>query len=145
MTPATFRAQFTEFADPALYTDIQINFYSTIAGLRLNADRWSSLLDFGTSLFIAHYLTIDARNKKTANSGGLPGEVKGPVTQKQVSKASASYDAKSVSLSDQGFWGMSMYGIQFLQLAEDFGAGGIQLGVSVLGPATGFGFPWPPA
>ena len=44
-----------------------------------------------------------------------------------MDKVTNSYDTKSVSLTDAGFWNMSMYGVQLMQLARLVGAGPIQL------------------
>lgn len=131
------RTNFREFADINVYPDDTINFYLAIAALRLNAQRWSTLLDYGTQLFVAHNLVLSARNVKATLTGGLPGQAQGVMTAKGVDKASASYDANSVSLTNQGYWGSTSYGIQFLQMARDMGAGGLQLGA----PITVF--PWP--
>lgn len=124
MDASTFKVifpEFTETSDPA------IDFWLGLAGVQLNVDRWSNLLDQGTALFVAHHLAISARDLAVASSGGIGGEVKGPLTQKSVDKVSASYDASSATYADAGFWNMTTYGLQYWNLLLMVGAGGIQL------------------
>jgi hypothetical protein len=123
----TFRQQWPAFSDIGVYTDAVYNFWQGIAALRLNAERWGTLLDYGTSLFIAHHLVLVARDVQVTNAGGIPGIVNGPQTSKAVESASTSYDTSAISLTDGGYWNASMYGVQFLQLSRMIGAGGMQL------------------
>jgi hypothetical protein len=122
-----FRQQFAEFVDPETYPDATLTFFGVLADKRLPADRWDDLHSYGASLFVAHHLVIGERNRAAAEAGGAPGEVKGPVASKSVDKVAVSYSAASVSLTNAGFWNMTTYGVQFLQLARMVGAGGIQL------------------
>lgn len=124
---AQFRATYPEFNDPTRYTASSIGIQIAYAGLRLNVDRWSDLLDMGAGLFVAHHLALSDRARATAATGGAPGAVSGIVASKSVDKVSVSYDVSSVSLVDGGYWNMTIYGIQFLQLSRMVGAGGIQL------------------
>jgi hypothetical protein len=127
--PQTFRGAFPEFKDPGVYTDAAINLLITLAGNLMNPDRWdSTIIDYGTQLFIAHNLALDQRNLRSARFGGTPGSVPGVLTQKAVDKVSASYDVASVTLADGGFWNMTIYGIRFLELARMMGSGGLQIG-----------------
>jgi hypothetical protein len=127
VTSATLRAQFPEFTDPVAYTDAAIALWLSVAVLLLDPDRWDTLLDTGTTLFICHHLALAARDQQVAAAGGIPGAVQGILTAKAVDKVSASYDAQSVLLDDAGFWNLTSYGIQFLTFARMFGAGGVQL------------------
>jgi hypothetical protein len=127
LTASTFRQQWPAFSDIGVYTDAVYNFWQGIAAFRLNAERWGAMLDFGTSLFIAHHLVLAARDVTTANAGGIPGVVNGPQSSKTVESASVSYDTKAISLTDGGYWNLTTYGIQFLQISRMIGAGGIQL------------------
>jgi len=124
---ATFRSQLTEFADTAVYPDAAITLHLTVAGKFLDPVTWDTLLDAVTVLFVAHMLVLGARNKAAAATGGIPGAVQGPTTAKSVDKVSVSYDAGSISLTDMGFWGLTSYGIQFLQYVRLMGAGGVQM------------------
>lgn len=127
MDAPTFRTDFPEFANTTSYPDAQINFYLNLAVIRLPECRWETLLPFGIELFIAHNLVLKRQAALATAVGGVPGAVSGPITSKAVDKVSYSMDASLVSLTDGGFWNMSSYGIEFLQLARMIGAGPIQL------------------
>ena len=126
VTPDSFRTDFPEFADTTTYPDSQINLWLTVAASLVNAGRWMELTDIATELVCAHYLVIGARDHAAAAVGGVPGEVKGPTASKSIDKVSASYDTSAVTLSNQGFWGLSSYGVRFYSLALMMGAGGMQ-------------------
>lgn len=98
-----------------------VQFWLNLAGKMLNADRWVDILDFGTELFVAHQLILGARNLKNA------GQVNAPVSSKSVDKVSVSYDTKNVQLENAGHWATTSYGLQFWQLMQMAGAGGVQL------------------
>jgi Protein of unknown function (DUF4054) len=127
VTPATFRGQFPEFSDPLVYTDSQINFWAGLAVTFINADRLSDIVDYAIALFVAHHMSIGARDQAAAAVGGQPGEIVGPKTAKSVDKVSASYDTASITLEGGGFWNSTAYGVRLLQLARMYGAGGIQI------------------
>jgi polyisoprenoid-binding protein YceI len=127
MTPATLRSTFPEFASTTDYPDAQVQIWIDMAGTMLSVDRWDTMIDMGTMLFTAHYLTIGSQDQKSAAAGGAPGKVSGPMTSKAVDKVSASYDTSVTTYQDAGFWNMTSYGIRFWQMARMVGAGGIQL------------------
>jgi hypothetical protein len=139
LTPAVFRQQFAEFQDPQTYQDTVINLWITVAGQLLNCDRWGTLLDFGVSYFVAHHLALGYQNQLTAQAGGVPGKLKGPMSSQSVDKASAGYDTAAISLEDMGFWGTTVYGLRFLQLGRTMGAGGVQ----VMGGGPPTVYEWP--
>ena len=124
MDAATFKSNFPEFTTAS---DGQIDFFLSVAGGMLNPERWSDQLDYGTSLFVAHHLSVAIKNQNTALAGGIPGEVKGVLASKSIDKVSASYDASSVLYEGAGFWNSSSYGIRFWMMAKMVGAGGIQV------------------
>lgn len=124
---AQFRATYPEFTDPTRFTGAAIGVQIAFAGLRLTSDRWADLLDMGAGLFVAHHMALSDRARASAAAGGSPGTVTGIVSSKSVDKVSVSYDVSSISLTDAGHWGMTIYGIQFLQLSRMVGSGGIQL------------------
>lgn len=139
VTPTTFRQQFREFMQPDDYPDDAINLWNTTALMFLtgsviadNTTRWGTALDYATSLFIAHHLVLGARNLATAQAGGIPGEVKGPATNKSVDKVSQGYDTKAVTFEDgsAAFWNQTSYGVRLYDLITMFGAGGVQVGVT---------------
>lgn len=122
-----FRQDFPEFADATKYPDSAVNFWLSIAIKTLPEDRWCDYLNMGLELFVAHNLTLAAQSQAVASVGGAPGQVKGPLSSKAVDKVSAGYDSGAVTLTDGGFFNLTTYGIQFLQLARMVGSGGIQL------------------
>lgn len=127
MDAATFRADFPEFVDAVTYPDGQVNFWIALAGKLLTTPRWVDLLDFGTELFVAHWLTLQIRDEQTFAAGGIPGTATGVQVTKTVDKASVTYDVSQISLENGGHWNMTSYGIRFLSLARMVGAGGVQL------------------
>lgn len=118
---AKFRADFPEFGDPAKYPDSMVAFWLALAGKMLNAPRWADLLDMGTELFVAHQLVLASRNQRSA------GNVPAPIAAKSVDKVSVTYDTSAVKLENAGHWAATNYGMQFWQLQQMAGAGGIQI------------------
>lgn len=128
VTPASFRANFPEFADAAMYPDATVNYWLGIGARMLRPDRWVDLLDHGLELFTAHHIALARQAVEAAAAGGVPGSNTGVVTSEAVDKVSASYDAGSTTLdSGAGHWNATVYGVQFLQLVRMAGSGGWQL------------------
>lgn len=127
MDAATFRQQFPEFSDITAYPGELIDLHLAVGALSLDAGVWGDFHDRGLGLFTAHNLVIGARNTATADAGGTPGAVSGPLTSKSVDKVSASYDTGATTYEGAGFWNMTSYGVQLYQLARLIGAGGRQL------------------
>lgn len=140
---ASFRQNFPEFSDPEKYDGGLItNALLPLALAFQNPQRWDPLtIDYGTGLFVAHYLVLQARADATADIGGIPGTVEGIRTAKTVDDVTISYDVESVRLAGGAFWNMTTYGIRFLQLTRMYGTGGAQLGCGPVGPAFGGGWP----
>jgi hypothetical protein len=124
---ATLREHFPEFSDTTMYPDGSIDFWLSVADASLKEPLWAGLWDQGCELFAAHNIALGAMNQLTAESGGVPGTVKGPQTSKAVDKVSVSNDASAVTHMGAGHWNMTSYGIRFYQLARIVGAGGFQL------------------
>lgn len=127
VTPASFRANFPEFSDTTAYPDPRIAYWVGIAGIRLDACRWDTLLDHGTELFVAHNLVLSRQAAMAAAGGGVPGLASGPTSSEAVDKVSVSYDTGAAAIDGAGAWNLTAYGVQFLQLARLIGAGGVQL------------------
>jgi hypothetical protein len=127
MDAATFRADFPVFANPAIFPDSQINFQIDLAVIRLPECRWTTLLPYGIELFVAHNLSLARAAQIAAAAGAAPGALNGPVTSKAVDKVSYSMDPSLVALTDGGYWNLTSFGVEFLQLARMIGAGPIQL------------------
>jgi hypothetical protein len=130
VTVASFRQQFPEFTDASVYDGGLITTFVNLAvNCFQNALRWDvNCIDYGTGLFVAHHLVLQARANQTADVGGIPGTVQGVITSKSVDKVAVGYDTKSVTLADAPFWNMTTYGLRFMQLTRMFGMGGVQLG-----------------
>lgn len=122
-----FKKVFPEFADDNKYPPAQIEYWGSIAELRLNADRWGNLLTHGIDLMTAHYLTIARKNAIAGQVGRVPGEASGVITNKSVGGVNIGYDISSVALENAGNFNLSTYGREFWQLAKIVGIGGLQL------------------
>lgn len=123
----SFREKMPVFADDAQYPTFQFNFYLNLGKKLLNEDRWEDLLDYGLTLFIAHYLTLYKRGMDAASVGGDAGKIVGNETSKAVDSVSKSMDVSGVIITDAGHWNQTTYGVQFYQLMMMAGAGGVQL------------------
>jgi len=124
---AQFRSDFPEFRDTTVYPDSEVTLWMTVATSLVNARRWMELTDIGIELVTAHHLVLGKRDQDASDAGGTPGEVKGPTTSKSVDKVSVGYDSGAATLTDAGFWNLSVYGIRYLTLARSMGAGGLQV------------------
>lgn len=133
MTVAEFRDAFPQFVED-LFPDARVQFYLTLAGQRLDACRWDTLLEHGTALFTAHCLTLErAASKSTDGTGGMDAAA-GPVIAGSESKTVGGV-SKSVSETRAGaaatgyvaggHWNDTVYGKQFYELMMLVGAGGV--------------------
>ena len=129
VTVSSFRADLTEFADNTIYPDSDILFWLNYAGLLLNANRWKSLLDLGTEMFIAHNLVLEQQAKASDANGAPPGLTSGLISSKSVDKVSISFDTNNASEKDAGYWNLTTYGMRYFRLMRMFGAGPIQVGI----------------
>ncbi len=127
VTVSSFRADFPEFTSIVTYPDTQVAFWLGLAGKLHSADRWGDLLDYGIELFMAHNLSIAARDAKATSVGGVGGSASGLLSAKAVDKVSASYDTAAVTIAGAGQWNLTTYGTRYIQLASMIGAGGVQL------------------
>jgi len=146
VTAASFRINFPEFTDAVRYPDAQLNFWIATAVLLLNADRWSTLRDLGTQLFIAHHIAIERRAQDEATNGETPGTTTGPVSSKSGDKVSISFDTSAAIEERGGHWNLTVYGLRFRKLSKMMGAGPLQVGVDgpvpELSSAVAWGYPW---
>jgi uncharacterized protein DUF4054 len=127
MNNAAFRAAFTEFNDLSVYPDESLTFWSAIAVLQVNANRWKNMTSNGIMLYVAHNLVLNAQNLKTSAAGGAPGGMSGPTAGKTVGSVSVTYDTQAAVEKDAGFWNLTTYGKQFYRLSRMFGTGVIQV------------------
>lgn len=141
VTAASFRGHFPEFTSTTDYPDTQVQFYLDIAPNLISSDRWGKSFDMGVELFVAHNITLDAREVRAARSG-IPGTLTGPVNNRSVDKASVGYDTGSVVDTRGGPWNLTVYGARYYRFAMMFGIGPLQVGTG-----NGYGFsaytgPW---
>lgn len=128
MDNAQFRANFPEFADIARFPDSMLNFWGTFATAQVNVNRWGLQAPLGVMLYVAHEITLQAQDQKTANLGGMSGTVSGPANSKTVGSVTVAYDTQQTAEKDAGWWNLTTYGKQFFRLSRTFGAGCVQLG-----------------
>ncbi len=131
ITTQQFRYDFPEFNSTTTYPNSQIEFWLNLAYMLINPNRWKRMTDLGAELFVAHHITIEARNQAEANNGGIPGQNTGPVSSKSVDKVSISYSTGDSIDPGAGHWNLTSYGTRFHKLLLLFGAGPIQIGVGI--------------
>lgn len=113
-TPATFRARFPEFSDPAEYPDPRIQLFLDDATLHIGTDEnyWKGRYDIAHCYLAAHLLTVGSKTE-----GGATGSDVGPIKQKSVGGVSVT---KSVVDKDRSegdlFYSSTAYGQYFLTL-----------------------------
>jgi hypothetical protein len=125
---AKFRADYPEFASAVTFPDTAVDYWLSIAGLMLNVSRWSTLLDLGTELFVAHNIVLEAMAQKTVAVGGLPGMSKGVINSESPGAVSVSYDTSSALELNGSHWNLTVFGTRFLHLARQIGAGPVHVG-----------------
>jgi hypothetical protein len=122
-----FRADLSEFADLATYTDSTLNYWLTVAQMLNNPCVWGTLLPTGIELLAAHYMVQEAQALKIANAGGIPGIQSGMVQSKAVWQANISYAVQGALEDGAGSYNATIYGQRWWHLAQLVGAGAIQL------------------
>lgn len=142
VTVESFRAAYDEFSDPADYSDTMINGVLTTGALLMNAQRWGNLFDLGLSLRSAHFLALRRRSMLSAQGGGVPGIGMGVINSKSVDKVRIGFDVKAGTLDGEGQWNLTVYGIEYIQLAEMVGMGGVQISPTCPPGVTGTGSDW---
>lgn len=139
IAPAQFLLDFPEFsADGAgagylpKYPQSTIQFYLDWAYLSLPSQRWSTLLDKGAELFVAHYIVLEAKAKDAIAQGGEPGLATGIIASTGVGPVNVSYDTSTPANPADGELNLTEYGQRFARLRNQFGAGGLAV------PGCGF-------
>lgn len=125
VTESIFRTDFPEFTDTTIYPTSSVNFWLSYAVLLLNAQRWSTVVNLGAELYIAHNLVLEAKAQAEAANGAPPGVTTGPIAGKSVDKVSINYDVNAGIVPDAGHWNLTIYGTRFIQMSRMFGAGPI--------------------
>ena len=126
---ADFRAMYPEFASTAVYPDVAINAWLSLAYKTLNPDNsvWGDSIDLGAALFTAHFLVIGARDQKAVAVGGMPGGQSGILSSKSIGNVSAAYAVSNAYREDAGTWNLTSYGGIFWTLTRQFGMGALQI------------------
>ncbi len=149
VTAESFRLKFRAFNNPGTYPDESITDYIALAmnflagSSSAAGNRFDPVsLDRAVGLYVAHNLALDARDADAAaaDTGAVPGELEGPATGKAVDKVSVNMDTKAVTWENEAYWNMTRYGIELINLARMFGAGGIQLGTPTAADVDWFGW-----
>ncbi|ATM85070.1 DUF4054 domain-containing protein [Yersinia frederiksenii] len=126
-TPAQFRTDFPQFENEARYTNTAIQFRLSLADNLLDENLLGNMFPYLVELFVAHYMTLQAKDMQSAALGGASGATNGVAASKSVDKVSVSYDNSATLNPDAGFWNFTRYGAEFYQIILMFGAGGRQL------------------
>jgi hypothetical protein len=121
-----FRTDFPEFAStsPEIFSDDQITFWSGIAELRLDSDRWGNLRDYGIELFTAHNLILAKNDQSAVALGNYSGQANNLKSSKSVGDVSVSLDNQSVIEEKGGDYNLTRYGRLFIRLCRQMGIGG---------------------
>lgn len=130
MDVAGFRTAYPAFT-AELHPDARVAFHLRVAGLRLPPERWGDMLDDGTGLFVAHYLTLEARAAQATDGTGGMDAAAGVLASESktvgpVSKSKA-YTNAATAKPGEGHWNATIYGQQFRDMANLVGMGGIQV------------------
>ena len=139
LTVAEFRAAQPAFIDPIKYLDSTIQFYLNLAYSNLNACRWGDTVDYGATLFAAHFLALSLL-AASGGQNGVPGTVVGVLSGGGVDKVNYTRDVASIMEENAGHWGMTSFGLIFLRFLRMMGAGAVQIGTGDYGPQSGA---WP--
>lgn len=138
-----FLNDFPEFSDSALYPPSVVQHWLDVASIMLTG-RWDdssapasnpkkTMLYIGAELFVAHFMTIAARNLKSAALGGGVGQAIGALSAKSVDQVSLSYDVQAIVTPGAGHWNLTTYGMQFRPMAMAVGSGGMQTNTGYCG------------
>lgn len=130
-TPDEFRADFPAFADPSVFPDQRIVFYTNLAILNLTKTKWGQTWYYGCELYVAHNLTVENHvvggpdnpngNYGYGSGGVMSGDSK---TVGRVSK-SASYD--TTFYRNAGDYAETEWGRMLWRYIKMFGAGGMSV------------------
>lgn len=131
MLATDFTAIFPEFSNVTQYSLPKITFWIGVAANFVDVNRWGSLANQGTALLTAHYLVLDNDAQSKAeiqfnDSFAQLGGIDGLETAKAVDGVSVSMDASLVTITGAGMYNRTSYGVQYWQMAQMMGAGGMQ-------------------
>lgn len=141
LTVGQFRAAFPAFADPARFTNEEVQWWINQACAppnstpAINKYRWGQFYELGLNLFVAHNLAVQDMMNQRAGLPGMGGSsyISTPLTgsgvasSKSVDGVSLSYDNQIGMEHDAGWWGSTTWGNQFLYYLRMAGSAPIQL------------------
>lgn len=128
LSVAQFRLLISAFSNSAIYQDDTISMYLTIAASMLDPNRWADWRPMGMAMMVAHWLSLDAREAKTAAAGGIPGQSGLAIlTSKGIGPVSAGYDVRAGDELNAGNWNLTTFGKRYIHMARLVGAGGVQI------------------
>ena len=118
-----FLRQFPEFASITLYPANVVEAWIIPAVEQMNAYRFSDQYNLAVCLYVAHNVTLAARElKASANGKSVVGEAYGPVASKTIDKLSISYGATS-SIEGAGAYNLTSYGQRLYKLIQSYSSG----------------------
>ena len=123
-----FRTLFPMFTEE-YYSEQTVELWLKIAQSFVNKCAWKELYKFGVYLLTAHFLALNVRDPNSASSGNNGTGGVGVTTSgsKTVGKVSKSFgkDLSSVSLSNQGQFGYTIWGQEFFYYLRLLGSGAV--------------------
>jgi Protein of unknown function (DUF4054) len=124
-TPAQIRLDFPEFGSTTTYPNSVLQFWLNLFYVRTApvVRRWGDLLDTGAELYACHNAVMEARAKRAADRGAIPGAMKGAVSAESAGPISQSYDTAGSSMDGWGNYNLTEYGVRFAEIANMVGAG----------------------
>lgn len=132
ITPASFRVDYTEFADVAQYPVSGVAYWINLATILLSPAVWgaspatatnppTALIDIAIELFTAHNLVLEKQAVDAALNAAAPGLTQGPVASMSVGGVSISYDTSAGIETDAGHWNLTTYGLRLFKLMGQMG------------------------
>lgn len=120
-----FRLDYPDFKDADVYTDSMCTYWSTLAEKLHSPSVFGNVYTEVIEVYTAHCLTVQESNIQDSQSGNAPGQEAGAVSSKTVGSVSLAYETAATMELDGGWFNLSKYGRQYLQLAKMFGCGGM--------------------
>lgn len=145
-TPAQLAAQIlldfpwmdtSAVTDPAMaqVSPNSILFWATVAFQQLNYSRWTAdgdpnttIYNLGLEMFVAHNVVLEVLAQRDMDMAGVPGVATGAIAGKSAGDVSLSYNNAATSEVNAGHWNFTIYGLRYINLARQMGAGPLQVG-----------------
>jgi len=78
-------------------------------------------------LWVAHNVTLSAKDNASVNDGGLPGDSSGVISSQSAGGVNVSIDTAATLEAEGGNYNLTPYGTRFKRLIDIVGCGGAQL------------------